>query len=102
MRREFICHRCGTANSRRAENCQFCGLQVGWRPSLPGFVRIWTWPEQMKETVACVATFLCVTLESGYPGTWATYVISLPLLTISASLLLAHSIDQFSTNRQQE
>ena len=102
MRREFICHRCGTANSRRAENCQFCGLQVGWRPSIPGFVRIWAWSGQMKETVACIAAFLCVALESGYPGTWASYLVSLPMLTVSALLLVARSVDESSSTEQRD
>ena len=91
MPREFICHRCGTANNDQAENCKFCGLQVGWRPSVPNFIRFWSWPAQLKELGGSVAAPIVVFLELTVPGTWASYVLSLPLLAASALALLWHS-----------
>ena len=91
MPREFICHRCGTANNDQAENCKFCGLQVGWRPSVPNFIRFWSWPSPLKELGGTLAAPLVVALETTFPGTWATYLFSLPLLTASVLALLWHS-----------
>ena len=90
MRREFICHRCGTANHRGSENCSYCGLQVGWRPSFPDSLRFWRWPRLFNESVGSLAAPLAAMAELTYSGAWATYLLSLPLVTLSALTLCSH------------
>ena len=90
MRREFICHRCGTANRRGAENCSYCGLQVAWRPSYPDPLRFWRWPTLMKESVGSLSAALAATIELSLSAPLATYLLSLPLLALSALTLCSH------------
>ena len=94
MRREFICRRCGRANRRGAENCSYCGLQVAWRPSLPTSLRFWRWPTQLKESVGGLAAPLAAIVEMAYWGTWATYLLTLPLLALSVLTLFSHFFTQ--------
>ncbi len=87
MRREFICRRCGTANRPTAENCAYCGLQIGWRPSLPDTFRFWRWPAPIREAAGTFAGLLAVTVEiTGY-GLWASVAFTIPLLAVSAAIL---------------
>ena len=86
MRREFICHRCGTANHSTAENCRYCGLQVGWRPSLPATLKFWRWPQVVKDTVGALSAPLALTLLTLYPDSGAA--LSLSLLSVSLTFLL--------------
>lgn len=102
MRREFICHRCGTANQRQAENCKFCGLQVGWRPGIPGFIRFWKWPAARQETAGSLAAPLAVMVEATYPGMWASYVFSAPLLLFSAAMLFWATFVQWPGGERAE
>jgi hypothetical protein len=92
MQREFICHRCGAANRRGAENCSYCGLQVGWRPSVPEWLLLWRWPALIRECLGSLAAPLAVTVELAMPGTSASFLLTLPLLTFSATLLVYHAI----------
>ena len=101
MRREFICHRCGTANRGGAENCSYCGLQVGWRPSVPDWLLVWRWPALLRESMGSLAAPLAIAVELALPGTSASYVVSLPLLAFSATLLVYHAITQNPGDRHQ-
>ncbi len=87
MRREFICRRCGTANRPTAENCAYCGLQIGWRPSLPDTIRFWRWPAPIRETVGPCTASLAVTTAATVPAAWASVLITIPLLVVSAAVL---------------
>ena len=88
MPREFICHRCGTANDRGSENCRFCGLQVGWRPTLPYFFRFWRWNLDRMEVIGSMAAPIGATLALSYPGTWLYYLVAFPLIMFSSLSLL--------------
>ena len=68
MRREFICHRCGTANRRGTENCNYCGLQVGWRPGVPDWLLIWRWPVRLRESMGSLAAPLAIAVELSLSG----------------------------------
>ena len=92
MRREFICHRCGTANRRGTENCRYCGLQVGWRPRIPGWILLWQWPARLRDSMGSLAAPLAVAVELSLSGAWATYLLTLPLLTLSSALLVCHTM----------
>ena len=94
MPREFICHRCGMPNKRGAENCRFCGLQVGWRPSVPYFLRFWDWTLEGKELIGSMASAGAVTLLIGYSGTWVSYFLALPLLLLGSLTLLSLNLSQ--------
>ena len=94
MRREFICHRCGTANRRGTENCNYCGLQVGWRPGVPDWLLIWRWPVRLRESMGSLAAPLAIAVELSLSGAWATYLLTVPLLTFSSTLLLCQAITQ--------
>ena len=94
MRREFICHRCGRANRRGTENCRYCGLQVAWRPSFPNSLRFWQWPTPLKESVGGLAAPLAAIVELSNSGAWATYLLTLPLLAVSALTLFSHFLTQ--------
>ena len=94
MRREFICHRCGTANQRGVENCSYCGLQVGWRPSVPDWLLVWRWPAPVRDYMGSLAAPLAVAVELALPGTPASYILTLPLLAFSATLLVYHTLAQ--------
>ncbi len=94
MPREFICHRCGTANERGAENCRFCGLQVGWRPSLPYLVRFWNWNLGRLEALGSMAAPVGATLVGLFPGTWLSYLVAFPLIMFSTLSLLWLSLSQ--------
>ena len=87
MRREFICHRCGTANPATAENCAYCGLQTGWRPRLPDALRFWRWPAAIKEAVGAAAGPLAVTFAAAFPGSGIAAAIAIPLLAASGLAL---------------
>ena len=102
MRREFICHRCGAANRRGAENCSYCGLQVGWRPSFPDWLLVWRWPALLTEFAGGLAAPLAIAVELALPGTAASYLLTLPLLTLSATLLLCHAIIQIPGDEHQQ
>lgn len=90
MRREFICHRCGSANRRGVENCNYCGLQVGWRPSFPDTLRFWRWPVGFVEASGSLAASLAATVELANLGNWASNVLVMPLLVYSSLALLYH------------
>ncbi len=94
MRREFICHRCGTANRRGTENCRYCGLQIGWRPGVPEWVMVWRWPAKVRESMGSLAAPLAIAVELTLPAGPASYLLTLPLLTFSATLLLCQAIMQ--------
>ena len=76
-------------NRRGAENCRFCGLQVGWRPSLPYFLRFWDWTLEGKELMGSLAAAAAVTLELGYSSPWVSYLFAMPLLLFSSLTLLS-------------
>lgn len=83
MRRSFICHRCGTVNRAAAENCAYCGLQIGWRPRLPDALRFWRWPAARRETVGALTAILAALLELALAAT----MLALPPLAVSLLLL---------------
>ena len=101
MRREFICHRCGTANRRGTENCSYCGLQVGWRPSVPDWLLVWRWPAHLRDCMGSLAAPLAIAVELALPGGSALYLLTLPLLAFSATLLAWHSITQIPDDEHQ-
>ncbi len=90
MGREFICHRCGTANRRGAENCSYCGLQVGWRPSVPDWLRFWQWPVPLCEQAGGLAAFGAFALAIYFPGAWITSYFAPPLIIFSCLALVSH------------
>ena len=102
MRREFICHRCGTANRPTAENCAYCGLQIGWRPSLPDTIRFWRWPAPIKETVGAVAAPLAVAVETNLHTAWVTAAITIPLLVVSLTALFWYVMAEPSRREHPE
>lgn len=83
MRRSFICHRCGTVNRAAAENCAYCGLQIGWRPRLPDALRFWRWSVARRETVGALTAILAALLELALAAT----MLALPPLAVSLLLL---------------
>ena len=87
MRREFICHRCGTANHPSVENCRYCGLQVGWRPGLPATFKFWRWPVSIKDTVGAMSAPLALILLTLFPDSGAA-LVGIPLLAVSLAFLL--------------
>ena len=102
MRREFICHRCGTANRRGTENCSYCGLQVGWRPSVPDWLLVWRWPAMLRECVGSLAAPLAIAVELALPGASVSYLLTLPLLAFSGALLACHYITQIPDDEHQQ
>lgn len=102
MPREFICHRCGTANRRPVENCRYCGLQVGWRPSFPDTLRIWRWPAGLMETAGSLAASFAALIAMTYPGTWAATIFAWPLLAFSSFTLFWHFLSQSSVPGRPE
>lgn len=94
MRREFICHRCGTPNRRGSENCSYCGLQIGWRPSFPEWLMIWRWPARIMESMGSLAPPIAIGVELALPDAAPSHFLTLPLLALSATLLVCHSITQ--------
>ncbi len=102
MRREFICHRCGTANRPTAENCSYCGLQVAWRPRVPDTLRFWRWPEPIKERVGVVATILAVIFEGTVQVAWASAVFTAPLLAVGGLALLWNAIIEPMEGKRRE
>ena len=91
MGREFICRRCGTANRRGVENCSYCGLQVGWKPSYPDLMRFWRWPLRLTEIVGSLAAFAAAALEIASPAGWTISWLTVILLAFSAIILAYHS-----------
>lgn len=83
MRRSFICHRCGTVNRAAAENCAYCGLQIGWRPRLPDTLRFWRWSAARQAVVGTAAAALAALLEAVLAAT----MLALPPLAVSLLLL---------------
>ena len=83
MRRPFLCHRCGAANQPAAENCNYCGLQVGWRPHFPPALRFWHWPPARRETAGAISAILAALLTT----TLSLTAFALPLLAFSVLLL---------------
>lgn len=102
MRREFICHRCGSANRRGTENCSYCGLQVGWRPSVPDWVMLWRWPALPRDFVGSLAAPLAISVELAFPDTTASYLLTLPLLAFSATLLVCHALTEIPDDGHQK
>ena len=102
MRREFICHRCGTANDRGTENCRFCGLQIGWRPSFPEWLLVWRWPARFMESMGSLAAPIAIGVEMSLPETVPSHLLTLPLLALSAALLLCHSLTQAPGDGKQQ
>ena len=98
MGREFICHRCGSANRRGVENCSYCGLQVGWRPSYPDSLRFWRWPAGFIEASGSIAAGLATTVELAKLGNWASYSITTPLVLYAVLTLLYHLTSQPSNS----
>ena len=84
MRREFICHRCGRANGPAVENCAYCGLQVGWRPTLPHILRFRRWPAAQRDAAGALTAILAAGLET----TLSLSLLTLPLLAVSSLLLI--------------
>lgn len=84
MGREFICHRCGRANGPAVENCAYCGLQVGWRPSLPAALDFRRWTAAQWDTAGALSAILAAALETASSLT----LLALPLLAVSALLLI--------------
>lgn len=83
MRRAFLCHRCGAANPPAAENCNYCGLQIRWRPHLPPALRFWHWPPAQRETAGATSALLAALLTT----TLSLTILALPFLAVSAILL---------------
>ena len=102
MPREFICHRCGMPNKRGAENCRFCGLQVGWRPSFPQFLRFWDWTLEGKELLGSLAAAGAGTLAIAYAAPWVSYFFTLPLLLFSSLTLLSLNFTQMQGPTESE
>lgn len=102
MPRDFICHRCGTANRRPVENCRYCGLQVGWRPSFPDTLRVWRWPAPLMESVGSLAASLAAIVAWAYPGAWVTALLAWPLLGVSSITLFWHFFSQTSVPGRPE
>lgn len=102
MPREFICHRCGMPNKRGAENCRFCGLQVGWRPSFPYLLRFWHWTSEGKELIGSMSAAGAFTLEFAYSGSWVSYLVTLPPLLLSFLTLLSLSFSQMQDPNESE
>ena len=102
MPREFICHRCGMPNKQGAENCRFCGLQVGWRPSFPYLLRFWHWTNEAKQLLGSMAAAGAVTLEFAYTGPWVSYLFTLALLLLSSTILLSLSFSQLQEPSESE
>lgn len=84
MRREFICHRCGRANGPAVENCAYCGLQVGWRPTMPNILRFRLWPAARRDAAGALTAILAAGLETVLSLT----ILTLPLLAFSSLLLI--------------
>ena len=84
MRREFICHRCGRANGPAVENCAYCGLQVGWRPTMPNILRFRRWPAAQRDAAGALAAILAAGLETAL----SLAILTLPLLAFSSLLLI--------------
>ena len=84
MRREFICHRCGRANGPAVENCAYCGLQVGWRPTMPHILRFRRWSAAQRDTVGALSVILAAGLETAL----SLSLLTLPLLAVSSLLLV--------------
>lgn len=84
MRREFICHRCGRANGPAVENCAYCGLQVGWRPTLPNILRFRRWSAAQRDMAGAGAAILAAGLETAL----SLALLTLPLLAFSSLLLI--------------
>ena len=84
MRREFICHRCGRANGPAVENCAYCGLQVGWRPTMPALFRFRRWTAAQRDMAGAGAAILAAGLESAL----SLSILTLPLLAFSSLLLI--------------
>lgn len=84
MRREFICHRCGRANGPAVENCAYCGLQVGWRPTLPALFRFRRWSAARRDAAGALSAILAAGLETAL----SLSLLTLPLLAVSSLLLI--------------
>ena len=84
MRREFICHRCGRANGPAVENCAYCGLQVGWRPTMPAIFRFRRWSAAQRDAAGALAAILAAGLETAL----SLSLLTLPLLAVSSLLLI--------------
>lgn len=84
MRREFICHRCGRANGPAVENCAYCGLQVGWRPTLPHILRFRRWSAAQRDMAGALSAILAAGLETAL----SLSILTLPLLAFTSLLLI--------------
>ena len=84
MGRGFICHRCGRANGPAVENCAYCGLQVGWRLSLPAALDFRRWTAAQRDTAGALSAILAAALQTAL----SLPLLTLPLLACSALLLI--------------
>ena len=88
MRRDFICHRCGTANRPDAGNCAYCGLQIGWHPQTPVTFLFWRWPGPVKWAVGALTAPLAFSIKAIWETASVTTVIAISLLALSLLLLV--------------
>ena len=102
MPREFICHRCGTANRRPVENCRYCGLQVGWKPSFPDTLRMWRWPVGRMESSGSLTALVAANVVLTYPETWVSTIVAWPLLAFSSLTLFWHILSRTSLPESPE
>ena len=84
MRRDVICHRCGSVNQPSIEVCAYCGLQISWKPHFPEVMHFWDWSHPVKWIVGALLAPLAFITQRLV----SAEIIVVPLLTASVLTLI--------------